>query len=54
MALFFQNKSCLQILACSTMHENMKKTGHINFSVTENRTYEFLQFLRDFDDYAIM
>ena len=36
------------------MHENMKKTGQIIFSVTENRTYELPQFLRDFDDYAIM
>ena len=54
MALFFRNKSCLQISSCSTMHENMIKTGQISFSVTETRTYEVLQFLRDFDDYAII
>ena len=36
------------------MHENTKKTGEIIFSVTQNRTCELPQFLRDFDDYAIM
>jgi len=35
------------------MHENTK-TGEIIFSVTQNRTCELPQFLRDFDDYAIM
>ena len=52
--IFPKKKSCLQISACSTMHENTKKTGQISFSVTENRTCELPQFLRDFDDYAIM
>ena len=36
------------------MHENTKKTGEIIFSVTQNRTCELPQFLRDFDDYDIM
>ena len=36
------------------MHENAKKTGEIIFSVKQNRTSELPQFLRDFDDYAIM
>ena len=36
------------------MHENTKKTGEIIFSVTQNRTCKLPQFLRDFDDYAIM
>ena len=36
------------------MHENRKKTGEIIFSVTQNRTCELPQFLRDFDDYATM
>ena len=36
------------------MHENKKKTGEIIFSVTQNRACELSQFLRDFDDYAIM
>ena len=36
------------------MHENAKKTGEIIFSVKQNRTCELPQFLRDFDDYAIM
>ena len=37
------------------MHENSKKnTGEIIFSVTQNRTCELPQFLRDLDDYAIM
>ena len=36
------------------MHENSKKTGEIIFSVTQNRTCELPQFVRDFDDYAIM
>ena len=36
------------------MHENTKKTGEIVFSVTQNRTCEMPQFLRDFDDYAII
>ena len=35
------------------MHENTKKTGEIIFSVTQNRTCELQEFLRDFDDYAI-
>ena len=54
MALFYQIKSCLQILSCSTMNENTKKTGEIIFSVTQNRTCELPQFLSDFDDYAVM
>ena len=36
------------------MHENTKKTGEIICSVTQGRTCELPQFLRDFDDYAIM
>ena len=36
------------------MHENTKKIGEIIFGVTQNRTCELPQFLRDFDDYAIM
>ena len=32
------------------MHENTKKTGEVIFSVTQNRTCELPQFLRDFDD----
>ena len=36
------------------MHENTKKTGEIIFSVTQNRTCELPQFLRVFDDYAVM
>ena len=36
------------------MHENTKKTSQIILRVTQNRTYELPQFLRDFDDYAIM
>ena len=36
------------------MHENTKKTGEIIFSVTQNRTFELPQLLRDFDDYALM
>ena len=36
------------------MHENTKKTGEIIFGVTQNRTCELPQFLRDFDDYGIM
>ena len=36
------------------MHENRKKTGEIIFIVTQNQTRELPQFLRDFDDYAIM
>ena len=35
------------------MHENTK-AGQIIFSVTQNRICELPQFLRDFDDYAIM
>ena len=35
------------------MHdEKVKKTGEIIFSVTQNLTCEFPQFLRDFGDYA--
>ena len=35
------------------MHdEKAKRTGEIIFSVTQNLTYEFPQFLRDFGDYA--
>ena len=34
--------------------KNTKKTDEIIFSVTQNRTCELPQFLRDFDDYAIM
>ena len=36
------------------MHENTKKTDEIIFSVMQNWTCELPQFLRDFDDYAIM
>ena len=36
------------------MRENTKKTSEIIFSVTQNWTWELPQFLRDFDDYAIM
>ena len=36
------------------MHENRKKMSEIIFSVTQNRTCELPQFLRDFDDYATM
>ena len=36
------------------MRENTKKTGEIIFSVTQNWTCELPQFLRAFDDYAIM
>ena len=36
------------------MHESTKKTGEIIVSVTQNRTWELSQFLRHFDDYAIM
>ena len=35
------------------MHENTKKTAGISFSVTQNRTCELPQLLRDFDDYLI-
>ena len=54
LALFKKIKSCLQISSCSTMHENAKKTGEIIFSAKQNRTCELPQFLRDFDDYAVM
>ena len=44
-----QIKSCLQILSCSTMHdEKAKKTGEIILSVTQNLTCELPHFLRDF------
>ena len=36
------------------MLENTKKTGEIILNVTQNWTCELPQFLRDFDDYAIM
>ena len=36
------------------MLENTKKTGEIILNVIQNWTCELPQFLRDFDDYAIM
>ena len=55
MALSLPSKELFtKILSCSTIHENTKKTGEIISSVTQNRTCELPQFLRDFDDYAIM
>jgi len=36
------------------MHENTKKTGEIIFSVAQIQTCELPQFLRDFDEYAII
>ena len=50
---FYQIKGCLQISSRSTMLENAK-TGEIIFSVTQNRTCDLPQFLRDSDDYAII
>ena len=36
------------------MHEHTKKTGEIISSETQNQSCESTQFLRDFDNYAIM
>ena len=36
------------------MHEKTKKAGEIISSATQNWTCKLPQFLRDFDDYAIM
>ena len=36
------------------MHENTKKTVEMIYIVTQSRTRELPQFLRDFDDFTIM
>ena len=55
-ALFLPNKELFTnffMLNHAWKHEE-DSAGEIIFSVTQNRTCELPQFLRDFDDYVIM
>ena len=51
MALFLPNK---ELLTNFVMFNHAWKHEEIIFCVTQNRPCELPQFLRDFDDYAIM
>ena len=56
MALFLPNKELFTnfVMFNQAWKHESKKTGEIIFSVRQNRTCELPQFLRDFEDYAIM